>query len=152
MKYSHTQKAPLGLILYSAGIAILVLAWFTKDAPEVPFILMAAGMLTLVAGLMFGHLTVCDEGQYLAMRYGPLPVFQGKIPYDQMTSVEPDCTNLLDGWGIHYVPWRGWTYNLWGFGCVKIKLGKRVIRVGTDEPEQLNAFLRSQIEAARPAA
>jgi hypothetical protein len=27
-----------------------------------------------------------------------------------------------------------------------------VIRVGTDEPEQLTAFLQSQIEAGRPTA
>jgi hypothetical protein len=152
VKYSHTQRAPLGLILYSVGIVILAAAWFVNDAPTVPFILVVAGILTILAGLMFGHLTVRDEGAHLAMRYGPLPVFQGRIPYDQMTSAEPDRTNVLDGWGIHYVPWRGWTYNLWGFGCVKVNLGKRVIRVGTDEPEQLTVFLQSQIEAGQRTA
>ena len=25
---------------------------------------------------------------------------------------------------------RRWTYNVWGFGCVKLTLGRKIIRVG----------------------
>ena len=145
MKYSHTQRAPLGTILYATGVAIFAVGLFVRDAPMVPYILAAAGSITVLAGLMFGHLTVRDEGEHLAVRFGPLPVFQTRIAYAQMTSVEPDRTSVIDGWGIHYIPWRGATYNLWGFGCVKITLNGRVIRIGTDDVKGLTAFLQTKI-------
>ncbi len=53
---------------------------------------------------------------------------------------------MIDGWGIHYILGRGWTYNLWGFGCVKLTLGKKVIRVGTDDVENLAQFLRGKVQ------
>ena len=46
---------------------------------------------------------------------------------------------------IHYFPGRGTTYNLWGFGCVKLWLGTKVIRVGSDDVENLVAFLRTKV-------
>ena len=48
-----------------------------------------------------------------------------------MTAVEAGRSSLIDGWGIHWIPGRGWTYNLWGFGCVVIQQGKKTTRVGT---------------------
>ena len=45
------------------------------------------------------------------------------------------------GWGIHYFPGRGWTYNIWGFACVKLTLGRKIIRVGTDDADGLARFL-----------
>jgi hypothetical protein len=145
MDYSHTQRAPLGTILSTVGVAILAVALFVRDAPGVPYILGAAAAIMVLAGLMFGHLTVRDEGDHLAVRFGPLPVFRTQIAYAKMTSAEPDRTSIIDGWGIHYVPWRGATYNLWGFGCVKITLGSRVIRVGTDDVEGLTDFLQRKV-------
>jgi hypothetical protein len=34
---------------------------------------------------------------------------------------------------------------LWGFECAKIWLGKKVIRVGTNDSENLVAFLRERL-------
>jgi hypothetical protein len=39
----------------------------------------------------------------------------------------------------------GETYNLWGFGCVKMTLSQRVVRVGTDDVEGLTAFFQNTI-------
>ena len=104
-----------------------------------------AGIFVFCA-LVFGTLTVRDEGDHLVLRFGPVPVFGTLIRYADLTAVEPGRTSLIDGWGIHYIPWRGWTYNLWGFGCVKLTLGKRVIRVGSDDVENLAAFLKAKIQ------
>jgi hypothetical protein len=54
----------------------------------------------------------------------------------------------MDGWGIHYVPFRGWTYNLWGFDCVVLQLGSKTVRIGTDDADNLLAFLERQIGTA----
>ena len=103
------------------------------------------GVVIVLVGTMFGYLRVWDDGDRLMVRYGPLPVFHAKIPYADMTAVEPDRSSLIDGWGIHYVPGRGWTYNLWGLDCVKIMRGDRITRIGTDDRENLAAFLQSRI-------
>ena len=146
MQYNHTQTGGLQLILYVTAGIFAAGAWFTRDVDPVMWIILlstAAAVLLLV--FAFYHLRVCDEGDCLAIRYGPLPLFRKRIPYARITAVEPDRSTFLDGWGIHYVPLRGWTYNLWGFDCVKLTLGRKVIRVGTDDVENLIEFLGTRI-------
>ena len=50
----------------------------------------------------------------------------------------------IDGWGIHYILVCGWTYNIWGFACVKLTLGRKSIRVGADDAEGLVKFIREK--------
>ena len=73
---------------------------------------MLAAFLAL-CGLMFGSLTISDEGDRLPLRLGPLPFVRTTIRYADITGVEIALTMIIDGWGIHYVPRRGWTYNVW---------------------------------------
>jgi hypothetical protein len=88
---------------------------------------------------------VREEGQWLALRYGPLPVFRKSIAYDEITSFEPGRSSIIDGWGIHGIPGRGMTYNLWGFQCVVLKLGRQTVRVGTDDVPGLVQHLRQKL-------
>ena len=94
----------------------------------------------------FHSLTDRDERDALAVRVGPLPMLRKRIPYSRITAVEPGRTSLLDGWGVHRIPGRGWTYTIWGFDCVKISMGNRVIRVGSDDVENLVAFLSDRMQ------
>ena len=41
-------------------------------------------------------------------------------------------------------------YNIWGFQCIRIHYGDRVVRIGTDEPEALATFIRGKLERAQP--
>jgi hypothetical protein len=146
MNYSHTQYGHLHWLLLLPATAMLIAAtWLARLEPTVAAILTATGAVLLLASLMFGRLTVRDEGQWLALRYGPLPVFRKRIRYADITAAEPARTAILDGWGIHWCPGRGWTYNLWGFDCVRLTLGRRTVRVGTDDPQGLAAFLREKL-------
>ncbi len=81
----------------------------------------------------------------LALRFGPLPVLRKTFRYADITGVEIGRTSVIDGWGIHYMPGRGWTYNLWGFNCVKLALGRKIVRVGTDDAEGLAKVIREKI-------
>ena len=56
--------------------------------------------------------------------------------YDQIADVQIGRSTLIDGWGIHRTPGRGWIWNIHGFRCVELDLhdGSR-LRIGTDEPE-----------------
>jgi hypothetical protein len=102
-----------------------------------------AGLLLALA-FSFQRLTIRDEGTWLAIRYGPLPVFRTRIAYADISSVEPGKTSWIDGWGIHWIPGRGYTYNLWGFSCVKLTVRGRTIRIGSDEADKLAEFLKSK--------
>ena len=122
----------------------------TGQPPVVVINLAVAAILSL-CGLVFGSLTISDEGDRLVLRFGPLPLLRKTIRYADITGVEVGRTTILDGWGMHYVPLRGWTYNLWGFGCVKLTLGRKIIRVGTDDAEALAKVIREKMGLGGPA-
>ena len=141
MPYEKTQNAPLHYILYRVAITMLVGAWYAQEEQPVAILLVAVSAVFVLLAFMFGSLTIRDEEDWLALRYGPLPVFRKRIRYADITSVEPSRTSLIDGWGIHYIPGRGTTYNLWGFACVKLSLGEKVIHIGSNDVENLVKFL-----------
>lgn len=144
MRYEHTQKAPMYLLLGFVASAMLVAAIWTPEL-WVRLLLFVTGGMMGVAALSFRELTVRDEGQWLLVQFGPLPLFRRRVPYDQIESVSRGRTTWLDGWGIHLSPRGGWTWNLWGFDCVDITLrGNRKLHLGTDDAEALEAFLSTR--------
>ncbi len=145
MQYEHTQRSPLYLVVYLAAGAMAAGAWASRMDTPIAFTLLGVAAIMVLLGESFRHLRVRDEGEHLAVRFGPIPLFFKRIRYADITDVEPDRSKIIDGWGIHYTLGRGWTFNLWGFDCVKLTLGRKVIRVGTDDVENLTEFLRSRI-------
>ena len=146
--YHHTQKSPLHWIMFLLPAMAFVLALVIRDEPEVNAILIVTGCLFVVIAFSFQNLTVADGGDHLAVNYGPVNLFGTRIDYRDITSVEKGKSALIDGWGIHFVPFRGWTMNLYGFECVRIERGGKVIRIGTDDSENLTEFLRQRIAMA----
>jgi hypothetical protein len=143
--YQHTQSAPLCLVLYTLGIALLAMSWLLQDEPIVPLALTLAGGVVLLMAVSFHHLTVVDAGDHLAVWFGPLPLFQQQIPYADIRAVAVDRTLFTDGWGIHYSLRGGWVWNIWGRSCVALKLRDRVMWIGTDDAETLSQFLHTRI-------
>ncbi|MFB3925603.1 MAG: hypothetical protein ACE14T_06075 [Syntrophales bacterium] len=145
MKYDHTQKSPLFWIIPGLGIAIVTVSLFTSLEEGHFFAASGIALAIVLSALCFGCLTVRDEGKFLAIRFGPIPVFRTRIPFSEITEVDVAYSDLVDGWGIHWVPGRGVIYNVWGFNCVRIVLGKKTIRVGTDDVEGLIRFLKTRV-------
>ncbi len=141
--YEHTQKAPLHLMLWCIGIVIATMGVVAEERIGT-LICFAVAILMLLFAAMFRWMTVRDEGACLAVRYGPLPVFKARFPYREMTDVQQAKSSFLDGWGIHYFPGRGWTYNLWGFDCVKMLVNGVAVRIGSDDVVQLVEFLQAK--------
>jgi hypothetical protein len=145
-EYSHKQSAPLCVIIYSLAVVFFALGWFVQDAPPIPWLFPPIGLLMLVIAASFHYLSVTDQGEFLAVRFGPAPLFRMSLQYDDMLGVEPGRTTLLDGWGIHMSLRGGWVWNLWGRDCVVIRLKKGgTLWIGTDDAENLVAFLRARI-------
>ena len=152
MRYHHIQKSPLYLLLALVGASMLTAA-FTIPEPVVQVSLASAGVAMAILSLSFRHLETRDEGDSLLVAFGPLPVFRRHVSYDNIESVTQSRSTLLDGWGIHLSPSGGWTWNLWGYDCVDIKMKKgSKLRLGTDDPTSLCEFLlRRANESASPA-
>jgi hypothetical protein len=145
-EYEHTQWAPMCWLILLPGLSVLLIGAMLSGDPDVvvPFII--AGAVLTAAAFSFRSLRVVDEGDQLAIRFGPIPVFRRRVAYANIVAAEPDRSNVIDGWGIRWVPGRGWTYNLWGFDCVRLTLANgRTIRVGTDDPRSLAQFVQTRI-------
>jgi hypothetical protein len=129
------------------GVAAVVLVSSLWVRPWEATIMAFAAGLMILCGFCFRSLTIADEGEWLAVRFGPLPFFGTSIRYADISDAQPGRTSWIDGWGIHYLPGRGWTYNLWGFRCVVLRMVNRSIRLGTDDPDNLAHFIRQRIGA-----
>lgn len=144
--YHHVQRSPINLFLYALAAFMFLLAWQIRNDTAPSIVVGIVGILMLILALSFQTLTVSDGGSVLDVRYGPLNLFGTSLAYSDISRVEPGTTSIIDGWGIHFVPFRGWTLNLWGFECVKIWRGDSVIRIGTDDSKALVQFLRRRIK------
>ncbi|NBR06066.1 MAG: hypothetical protein EBT92_09880 [Planctomycetes bacterium] len=150
-KYDHIQKSPLHLILHVIGTFQLVfatsfLALTNLILPVMIFFF--SGIIVLIFAFGFQYLHVVDQGDYLTIHFGslPLPMCNRKLIYKNIIKVEIGRTLFLDGWGIHYSIRGGWVWNIWGRDCVVVYCKKEILRIGTNDAEQLSAFLKTKIE------
>jgi len=143
--YRHVQHAPLCLPIYILAMVFLVPGLLLKSEPPIPWLFPPIGLLMLILAASFHNLTVEDQSDRLSIRFGPIPLFRKTICFDEITSAKRGRTTILDGWGIH-MSWRGgWVWNLWGRDCVVLQLGKGVLRIGTDDAENLADFINQKI-------
>ncbi len=143
--YRHTQRAPLCLLVYGTAAMFLVLGWVLRNEPVIQWVFPPVGLMMLVLAGSFHHLTVEDEGDRLSISFGPIPLFRRSVKYENIVSVEIGRTTILDSWGIHMSFRGGWVWNIWGRTCVVLRLRKGILRVGTDDAEQLVEFLNARL-------
>jgi hypothetical protein len=143
--YSHTQKGPLCWILYGPALVCFAFAIGMPTVQQFPgkLIAFAIGVVLVLVGMCFHHLTVEDRGDFLSIRFGLIPLFRRKLWYADIAKVEVGRTIILDGWGIHYSR-GGWVWNLWGWDCVLVYFDKSKLRIGTDDAANLCRFLNDK--------
>ncbi len=143
--YSHTQKAPLCLLIYALAVLFVALGWFVQDAPPIRWLFPPIGILMFVLAASIHHLSVVDQGNEMAVFFGPISLLRKTVPYCEIKSVETGRTLLLDGWGIHMSIRGGWVWNIWGRDCVVVHMKKDTLRIGTNDAENLARFLEGKI-------
>ena len=148
-QYDHIQRGKLHYILHVSALAVAAICLLTIPAAAGQIrIYIAVGIAALLEFFAFSCITlrVYDDENCLRLKYGPLPLMKRHIAYEEIVATKPSRSKFIDGWGIHYIPGRGWTYNLWGFDCVELTMtDSKISRVGTDDPAGLNAFLKGKI-------
>jgi hypothetical protein len=148
--YDHRQPGKAHALLFVIAAGMAVAAVLMRSQPLAMWPAMGIACIMALIGGAFMHLQVRDDGDALLIRFGPVPLFSKRVPYAEILAATPAKSRVIDGWGIHWTMGRGWTWNLWGYDCVELSLtGARTLRIGTDEPEPLAAFLRTKV--AEPA-
>lgn len=138
--YRHTQRSPLGPAFTVAAIGCLVVA-VLFEAPFVRMLCLAMAVIAALLAAMLSRLSFHEQDDALRVRFGPLPWGGTTLRYDRVRAVRRARSSFVDGWGIHWFPGRGWTFNLWGFDCVEVTTDRGLVRLGTDDPDGLARHL-----------
>ena len=151
--YDHTQKGIVHWLVFGTGLFSLWAAYGAISADSLGWLVLIAVAVFFLLTPCFAHLRVRDIGDELEIAFGPWRVFKRTVAYHQIADVAIARGTLIDGWGIHRHPVRGWIWTIHGFRRVQLDLhdGSK-LRIGTDEPEALETYLRTRLESSpRPA-
>lgn len=144
--YSHTQYGIIHWFCLVPAAIFAGLAWQFFPIPVLRWTFIASGGVCAVLGLCMQSLTVTDCGDQLQVAFGPLPLIRKVISYSDVADAGVATTSWIDGWGVHYVPGRGWTYNIHGWDCVQLRLcSNSTVRIGTDDAEKLAEVIRERL-------
>jgi hypothetical protein len=138
--YKHTQVGWLLLVIVTT--VVLILAFWTAINPIPSAIITISALVILLS--LFSSLTVVGDDKGVLFYFGP-GIIRKRVSYEQIKSVSMVRNRWFYGWGVRWYG-RGWLYNVSGLDGVELKLANgSQLRIGTDEPEKLQAFLKSKI-------
>jgi len=143
--YHHTQVGRIHWLVAVIGAFEVAIGLLAEAPSYVAVLLLVIGTSFLVLAASFRQLTVREVGDQLELRFGPFPMFRRRIAYAAIQSFEVGRSRWIDGLGVHWIPGRGWTWNLWGFDCVELKTTRGPLRIGTDDPQGLAAHIAERI-------
>lgn len=144
--YERTQVLwPLWIVLPATALLTWWLAGSVQSDPGMRWgvAAVALGELLLLAGL--SHLRIVVDPTAVRWWYGFFGWPNWTVPLDRIRSVESTRSHWLEGWGIRRTK-EGMLYNAGGSGAVRLTLkdGRR-LRLGSDEPERLVAFIQARL-------
>lgn len=149
ISYKHIQIGYLMLVVTLAVFVFFVWLQVTArtESPSVDsgtnFAITALMVLVLFILSSFITLTVFIDEKYLRIKFG-YGIFRTKFLVSGITSVAQVKNHWYYGWGMRVWFWPYmWIYNISGFDAVEIRMaGGKIYRIGTDEPEKLEAAIK----------
>jgi hypothetical protein len=134
----------LWLTLPAPLIAILLTAWFQDENVAQRLVGLSVLLMCLIP-LVLGRFTV-EVGQgAVEWRFGYLGRPRWTLPLAEIKAVEVASTTWPEGWGIRFTR-QGMLYNASGTRAVRLILRDgRQLRLGSDEPERLAAFIMARL-------
>jgi hypothetical protein len=141
-QYYHVQMGwLLILVLDAAIVCLVVMAALFHSFPAIVWVILA---VLVFAEANFFCLAVTMNGEKLRLRFG-VGLIRFAVDLAEVTSVRTVTNPWYAGWGIRYMG-DGWLFNVSGLRAVEVGLKSgRKYRVGTDEPERLEAALKQRI-------
>jgi hypothetical protein len=147
--YEHTQVGFVTIIAVSTA-TVVFLAFLAAGRIAVPLAAIAgACVIAPISLALFGTLTVSVDEKRIQLRFG-VGLIRKSIPISRIASFTPIHLRWVHGYGIHWLPFRGWLYNVSGFKAVEIVTsnGKHTL-IGTDEPDALCRALQQAAAAEK---
>lgn len=131
----------------SALILCIVIMIITGLNDLVPVAIMSSVvMILLICLLIFYKLTITIDDTYIRFSLGT-GLIAKKYLISDIKSCKPVSNNLIYGIGIRMIP-GGWLYNVSGLKAIEIKFknSKSVIRIGTDNPDEIAGVISEMIK------
>jgi hypothetical protein len=141
-EYSHTQLGWVVLLsVVGAIVAVLLIAFFTRELPVVAFVVLIFLVLALAS---FTTLTVRVDRNRLRISFGP-GLVEKSFVLGEVASCRIVTNPWYYGWGVRIIP-GGWLFNVSGFRAVEIQMKNgKMYRIGSDEPEKLESFVKERL-------
>lgn len=137
-RYFNIQLGYTILTVLGAMLILLVMALAADAVNAMSFFIAFAGLI--IVTILFATLAIKVEPSALRWHMG-IGVIHGRIPLDSIESHRVVRNKAWWGFGIRLIP-GGYLYSVSGLGAVEIRLkNQRIVRLGSDEPEALNAAL-----------
>ena len=147
--YKHTQ---IGYLMLTVLLAVTVLfSWLQITARAEPpsydsgtnFAITAIMALILFILVSFSTLTVFIDEQFLRIRFG-WGIFRKKFLLTDIAAIRKVKNHWYYGWGIRLWFWpKMWIFNVSGFDAIELTMKNgKIYRIGTDEPEKLEAAIK----------
>lgn len=145
-RYRHTQ---FGTVIVLSTFAIGVLVTLGLSASQLVLPAVVSAVLLALILLLFGWLTVSVGDDTLDVRFG-IGLIRKRIDLSNVRAFRIVRNPWYWGWGIRLYP-GGWLYNVSGLAAVELVLGDgKELRVGTDEPEELERALIRALGKSQP--
>ena len=146
---NYTQIGTFSIISIGAGlifcIVIIIITGLNDLAPV--GIMGSVGMILLICLLIFYKLTITIDDTYFRFSLGTGLIAKKYLIAD-IKSCKAVSNNLIHGIGIRKIP-GGWLYNVTGLKAIEIKFknSKSVIRIGTNQPDEIAEIISKMIKA-----
>lgn len=142
----HYRHMQIGWTLIVLVVAVVVaeVVLVIVLAPGSPFALALSGALAAILAVvlvLFSTLTVTVDDVAVRLAFG-LDLLRREIPLDAVVRARKLRNAWWAGWGTRVIT-NGRLYSVGGLDAVELELDTgRVVRVGTDEPDELLAAVR----------
>ena len=141
--YRHTQIGWTIIVIVGAALVaeVIVAAVLASEDTVVLALSGAVAAVLAVVLAIFSTLTVTVDDTAVRLSFG-FNVLRREVPLDEVAAVSRVRNSWVAGWGVRIIA-NGRLYNVGGLDAVELELDNgRVVRVGTDEPDELLAAVR----------
>jgi len=119
--------------------------WGTKPASDLALIIINLGMFLLIILFFSFNLKTIITQQYIGFRFFPLQIRMRIIYWEQVKNVsiiQYDGMKEYWGFGLKYMPGKGWCYTMPGHFGIKLTLtNEKKILIGTHKTNEISHIL-----------
>lgn len=145
----YTQFGTFSVALMSP--LVLLFSWMLiksglSSSPE-SYIYLILDLTFIFCLLLLYKLTITIDKTHVSFKFG-IGLFGRSYKISDIESCTSVTNTPLFGIGIRMLP-NGWLYNVSGFKAIELQFKNRksVVRIGTDKPDEISAFLQTIVVA-----